>query len=409
MDFRTKLANYADVIITKGVNMLPGQKVEINASIENRDLAILIMEKAFARGAADVLINWVDYEAMKVKYMMAPKEVFETIPEWEKVKDARLKPEEWCMVMISTPDPEIFKEVNPEVLGLAVKTRAQAFEKSAMLRMNMDIKWCIALSVSEAWAMKVFPGVSAEEAVGKLWDYIFKCTRTDFENYGQLWDEHLQNLVDKYTILNHKRFAKLKYQGPGTDFEICPYPGANWVGGGQNAYDGTLVVPNMPTEEVFNVPAKFSAKGRVSSTMPLVYNGNIIKDLWFQFEDGKVIDFGASEGKDVMAKFLETDEGARYLGEIALVPVSSPISNLNTVFFNTLYDENASCHLALGNGISMCAKETSTMTKEEKHAAGFNHSTVHLDFMIGSKDLNIVGVLADGTEVNIFCQGEWAI
>lgn len=408
MDFKTMLGNYADVIISKGVSMKKGQKVEINSSLENRDLAILIMEKAFARGAADVLINWVDYESMKVKYLMAPKEVFETVAEWEKVKDDRLKPEEWCMVMISTPDPEIFKDVDPAILGKAVQTRSKAFEKSAQLRMSMDLKWCIALGVTEAWAKKVFPNEEGATAVQKLWENIFKCTRVDQANYIELWDKHLQNLVDKYTALNSKNYIKYSYKGPGTDFEIKPFKGAKWVGGGSKAYDGTIVVPNMPTEEIFNVPDKFSANGKISSTMPLVYNGNVIKNLWFEFKDGLVVDFGADEGKEVMGKFLETDDSSRYLGEIALVPVSSPISKLNTIFFNTLYDENASCHIALGNGIGMCTKDINGLTKEEKSKLGFNTSTVHLDFMVGSDKLNITGTLPDGTEEPIFINGEWA-
>ena len=408
MDFKTKLGNYADVIVSKGISLKKGQRVEINASFENRDLAILIMEKAFNRGAADVFINWLDYEAMKVKYQMAPKEVFETVPEWEQVKENRLKPEEWCRVMISTPDPEIFKAVNPEILGKAIQTRAKAFERTSQLSMSMDIKWCIAFGVSAAWAKKVFPNCEEEVAVSKLWDSIFKCTRVDHENYIELWDKHLKNLVDRYTALNHKKYSKLSYKGPGTDFVVKPLKGATWVGGGSKAYDGSIVVPNMPTEEIFSVPDRFSAMGKVSSTMPLVYNGNVIKGLWFEFKDGMVVDFGADEGKEVMGKFLETDEGSKFLGELALVPVSSPISEMGIIFFNTLYDENASCHIALGNGVSMCSKEIQALSKEEKNAAGFNTSTVHLDFMIGSDKLNITGTLPDGTEEPIFVNGEWA-
>lgn len=408
MDFNTMLGNYADVIVTKGISMKKGQKVEINASLENRALAILIMEKAFSRGAANVVINWVDYEAMKIKFMMAPKKVFDKVEAWEQVKNDRYKPEEWCLIYISTPSPEVFKDVDPSILGKALKARAKAFEKSTQLRMSMDIKWCTALSVTLDWAKKVFPECNNETAVRKLWDYIFKCTRVDQANYIELWDKHLQNLVDKYTILNNKKYIKLRYVAPGTDFEIKPFKGANWVGGGTKAYDGTIVVPNMPTEEVFSVPNKYSANGKVSSTLPLVYGGNVIKNLWFEFKDGMVTDFGADEGKEVIEKFLETDEGAKYLGEIALVPVNSPISQLNTIFFDTLYDENASCHLALGNGVSMCAKEVTGMTKKEKSQVGFNDSMVHLDFMIGSNKLNITGTLPDGTEEPIFINGEWA-
>lgn len=409
MNFEQKLNNYADTIILKGINLQKGQKVEINSSLENRVLANLIMKKAFERGAADVLINWVDYESMKIKYQMAPKEVFENIPEWEIIKDKRLKSEDWCMVFISTPDPEIFKDVDAATIGKAVQVRSKAFEQSAQLRMRMQIKWCIALAASEAWARKVFPEYDTVDAMDKLWDSIFKCTRVDSTNYIELWNKHVGNLQNKYRLLNEKQYRKLSYKGPGTELELKPVEGASWVGGGTCAYDNTIVIPNIPTEEIFSVPNKYSVNGKVKSTMPLVYNGNVIKNLWFEFINGKVVDFGADEGREVIEKFLETDIAACYLGEIALVPVSSPISMLSTTFFNTLYDENASCHLALGNGVGMCVKGIGEMIAEEKEAIGFNVSTVHLDFMIGSDNLDILGTMENGEEEFVFRNGEWAI
>lgn len=409
MDFLQKLNNYADAIILKGINLQKGQRVEINAALENREFANIVMIKAFERGAADVIINWVDYECMKTRYNLAPKEVFESVPDWELVKDKRLKAEDWCLVVISSPDPEIFKEVDPTIIGKAVQVKAKAFEESAQLRMRMEIKWCIALAASSAWAQKVFPENNEGEAMDKLWDSIFKCTRVDAVNYIELWDKHVENLHNKYMLLSGKQYSSINYKGPGTELVVRPLEGSSWVGGGVAAYDKSIVIPNIPTEEVFSVPNKFSATGTVRSTMPLVYNGNVIKNLWFEFKDGKVINFGADEGKAVIEKFLETDPGSCYLGEIALVPVSSPISKLNTIFFNTLYDENASCHLALGNGIGMCVKGIGEMTNEEKEAKGFNTSTVHLDFMIGSRELDIIGTKPNGEEEYIFRNGEWAL
>jgi aminopeptidase len=409
MEFIQKLNNYADAIIVKGVNLQKGQRLEINSSIENHELAKLIMKKAFERGAADVIINWVDFEAGKIKYQMAPKEVFETVAEWEIAKDKRLKEEEWCIVNISTPDPEIFKDVDPAVIGRAIQVRSKVFEQSAQLRMRMEIKWCIALAASTAWAKKVYPESNATEAMERLWEAIFKCSRVDTADYIESWNNHVSTLERKYKLLNNKQYKKLTYKAPGTDLNLKPLAGAKWIGGGTLAYDQSIVLPNIPTEEIFTIPNKYSVNGKVSSTMPLVYNGNVIKNLWFEFKDGKVADFGAEEGKEVMAKFLETDEGAKYLGEVALVPVSSPISQLKTIFFNTLYDENASCHLALGNAVGMCLDGVGSMTKEEKEEIGFNNSTVHLDFMIGSDKLEIVGTLENGQEELIFKSGEWAI
>jgi aminopeptidase len=409
MDFIQKLNNYADIIILKGINLQKGQRVEINSALENREFANLVMKKAFERGAADVIINWVDYEAMKIKYQMAPKEAFDKVSEWEIVKDKRLKDEDWSIVFISSPDPEIFKDVDPAIMGKAVKVKAKAFEQSAQLRMRMQIKWCIALAASEAWAAKVYPEDSKPIAMDRLWDSIFKCTRVDNSNYIELWDKHVENLKQKYIHLNRKQYTKINYKGPGTDLELKTIESSNWIGGGTLAYDNSIVIPNIPTEEIFSVPNKYSANGTVKSTMPLVYNGNVIKNLWFEFEAGKVVNFGADEGRAIIEKFLDTDKGASYLGEVALVPVSSPISKLNTIFFNTLYDENASCHLALGNGVGMCVKGLGEMTAEEKDEIGFNVSTVHLDFMIGSNEINIIGTKQNGEEELIFKNGEWAI
>jgi aminopeptidase len=408
MDFIQKLNNYADIIILKGINLQKGQRVEINSALENREFANLVMKKAFERGAADVIINWIDYESVKIKYQMAPKEVFESVSEWEIVKDRRLKAEDWSIVYISSPDPEIFKDVDAAIMGKAVQVKAKALEQTSQLRMRMEIKWCIALAASEAWAKKVYPEYNPADAMESLWDSIFKCTRVDNLNYIELWDKHVENLQQKYTILNGKQYSKINYKGPGTELEVKILEGSNWVGGGTLAYDNKIVIPNIPTEEIFSVPNKFCVNGTVKSTMPLVYNGNIIKNLWFEFKAGKVVNFGADEGKAVIEKFLETDPGSCYLGEVALVPVSSPISKLNTIFFNTLYDENASCHLALGNGIGMCVKGIGEMNNEEKEAKGFNVSTVHLDFMIGSDKLDIIGTKINGEEEFIFKNGEWA-
>ncbi len=408
MDFKQKLSNYADAIITRGVCIKKGQRLEIVASIENKEMAQMLMLKAFENGAADVYINWSDYEADRIRYMNAPAETFETYPEWQLARENRIKPEDWSLVMISTPDPEIFKDVNPAVLEKANQTRAKAIQHIQQMRMNLDIKWCIALSSSEAWAKKVYPDLSGEAAVSKLWDSIFMCSRVDSVNYQDKWDEQLKKLKAKGKMLNDRKYEKLRYTAPGTNFEIKPISVGEWTSCGTKAYDGTMAIINIPSEEIFIVPDRYSANGKITSTMPLVYNGNIIKNLWFEFKDGKVVDFGAEEGKELIGKFMEADESAKYLGEVALVPFDSPISKLNTIFYNTLFDENASCHLALGNGITMATPSIATLSSEEKQKLGFNISTVHLDFMVGSEKLNIMGILPDGTEEAIFINGNWA-
>ncbi|SHJ59460.1 aminopeptidase [Dethiosulfatibacter aminovorans DSM 17477] len=409
MNFKEKLKNYADVIITKGISLKKGQKVEIRASLEDAEFARLLMQRAFDHGAADVNIAWIDYLSRKIKFLNAAPELFDKVYDWEQKRMDILGDEKWCIINITAPDPEVMKEVNPDTIGRWYKSAAKAFERNKVLQMSFETKWVIALGASAPWAEKVFPGLKGEEATEKLWEYIFKVSRADNENCVEMWDNHLKNLRFRHTSLTEKNFKKLKYSGPGTDFEVELIKGSKWVGGSMPAPDGTDVVPNMPTEEVFTVPSKYTAKGTVSCTMPFVYNGNIINGIRLTFEKGKVVDFSAEKGQELLQTYLETDEGASYLGELALVPVDSPIYELNTLFFNTLYDENAACHIALGNALSMCIDGgVEEMSKEDKEEMGFNSCPVHQDIMIGSDKLDILGIHQDGQEEYIFKNGKWA-
>lgn len=409
MNFNEKLKNYADVIITKGISLKKGQKVEIRASLEDAEFARLLMQRAFDHGAADVNIAWIDYLSRKIKFLNADPELFDNVYDWDQKRMDSLGDEKWCIINIAAPDPEVMKEVDPGTIARWFKSRAKAFERNKMLQMSFETKWIIALGASAPWAEKVFPGLKGIEATEKLWEYIFKVSRADNDDCVQLWDDHLKNLRFRHTSLTEKKFKKLKYTGPGTDFEVELIKDSKWVGGSIPAPDGTDVVPNIPTEEVFTVPSKYTANGTVSCTMPFVYNGNIIDGIKLTFEKGKVVDFSAEKGQELLKTYLETDEGSSYLGELALVPVNSPIYELNTLFFNTLYDENAACHIALGNALSMCINGgVEGMSKDEKEKMGFNSCTVHQDIMIGSDKLDIVGIHHDGQEEYIFKNGKWA-
>src|SRR6056297_699151 len=409
MNFNEKLKNYSNIILTKGINIQEGDKIEIRASLDDVDFARLIMKEAFELGAENVDINWTDYESQKIKFQLAPKKIFKNVPEWEIKKYKDYIDEGWSVINLSAPDPEVFKDVDSKLLGEWSQVKSKALEFVQKKLTSFENKWTIALAASKPWAKKVFPDLSEDEAYNKLWDYIFKCTRVDKPNYEELWSNHINILKNKYNYLTDKKFVKFKYKGPGTDLEVGMIDNGKWFGAVTKGPKDVDVMPNIPTEEICTSPNKYMTQGKVQSTMPLVYNGNVIKDLWFEFENGKVVDFGASEGKDLMSTFLDTDEGAKYLGEVALVPVNTPIYQLDTLFYNTLYDENASCHLALGDALPMCLEGgINGMTEEEKDKIGFNESTVHLDFMIGSEELDIIGIMPNGEEEYIFKNGRWA-
>jgi aminopeptidase len=409
MEFKEKLENYAEIILKKGINVQENEKIEIRSSIDDAEFARLLMKKAFDLGAENVYIKWIDFYSDKIKLKKAPSRIFESMPEWEIKKYHEFADEGWSIISISAPDPEVFKDVDSKLIGHWSQVKSKSLEFFQKKLMAFNNKWTIALAASRPWANKVFPELNEEDAYNKLWDYIFNCTRVDQENYQELWNNHVSNLKNKYNLLTDKGFVKFIYEGPGTNLEIGMIEKGKWFGAVTKGPNNVDVMPNIPTEEICTSPNKYKTNGRVQATMPLVYNGNVIEDLWFEFKDGKVIDFGASKGGDLMETFLDTDEGAKYLGEVALVPVNTPIYQLDTLFFNTLYDENASCHLALGDALPMCLEGgTSGLSEEEKDSIGFNESTVHLDFMIGSEDLNIIGVLPNGDKEYIFKNGKWA-
>jgi len=409
MEFKEKLENYAEIILKKGINVQKDEKIGVRASIDDAEFVRLLMKKAFELGAENVFIQWVDYYSDRIKLNNAPNKIFQSMPEWEIKKYHEFADEGWSIISISAPDPEVFKDVDSKLLGKWSQVKSKSLDFFQKKLTSFENKWTIALAASKPWAKKVFPDLDEDEAYSKLWDYIFKCTRVDNPNYNDLWSDHITILKSKYNYLTEKEFVKFRYEGPGTDLEVGMIDKGKWFGAVTKGPNNVYVMPNIPTEEICTSPNKFMTNGKVQSTMPLVYNGNVIKGLWFEFKEGKVIDFGASEGQELMQTFLDTDDGAKYLGEVALVPVNTPISELDTLFYNTLYDENASCHLALGDALPMCLKGgVSEMSEEEKDKIGFNESTVHLDFMIGSEELNIIGILPNGEEEYIFKNGRWA-
>ena len=409
MNKENLLKKYAKLAIYQGVNVQKNQTLVISSPIECAEFTRMLVEEAYIKGAKEVVVQWNDELTGKLKYKYSPMEVFETIPEW--VKESRLSyaKEGACFLSISASDPELLKDVDPKKVATFRKASSIASREFSSRLMSNENAWSIVSIPTVGWAKKVFPNISEDEAVEKLWDAIFKIVRVDSQDPVKAWEEHKNTLKKNMDFLNSKRFKSLHYTNSlGTDLIIQLPEKHLWAGGAEFTQDGTEFIANMPTEEIFSMPKKTGVNGKVVSSMPLNYGGNLINNFSLTFKDGKVVDFSAEEGYETLKNLLDTDEGAKYLGEVALVPYNSPISNSNIIFFNTLYDENASCHLAFGKAYSLCIKDGEKMSEEELLKEGANDSLTHVDFMIGTKDLQITGTTYDNEKFDIFVNGNWA-
>ena len=406
---KNQLQKYAELLVKKGVNVQPGQQIYLLAPVEATFFAHMVVEEAYNAGSGAVTVVYDDDVLTKLTYMNNPLEFFDTVAPWQAERSNSLAREGAAFIFLEGSDPNALKGVDPKKPALARKRRNEAFKD---YRERIDFgqnQWLIAGVSTPKWAQMVFPELSEQDAVNALWNVILLTARADGADPINAWDAHKQNFDAHKEFLNSHKFTKLHYtNSKGTDLIIGLPEKHIWEGGGAQTVGGVYFFPNMPTEEVFSSPHKDQTEGIVYSALPLVYSGNVIKDFWFKFEDGLVVDFGAQEGREVLEQLLATDEGAKRLGECALVPKESPIRQSGKLFFSTLYDENASCHLALGMGFPDAYEGGLDMSKEELQKCGVNDSATHVDFMIGTDDLNIVGVKADGSEVQIFKDGTWA-
>lgn len=406
---RLMLEKYAELLVRTGINIQKGQLLVVTTPIECADFARIVTEKAYDSGAKEVIVRWMDELSDKIRFERAADEVFEEVPEWIVPYLEGYANKGAAFLRIAASDPELMKDVDPKRISLQNKTMSTALQAYRSRLMSNKNVWCVASIPTEAWAKKVFPEKTPEEATKLLWDAIFKSVRVDEEDPVKAWEEHQANLNERLDFLNGHSFKKLKYKsGIGTDVEVELPEAHIWFGGGDDSEDGYRFVANMPTEEVFTLPHSQGVNGKIVSSMPLNYNGNLIDSFSLTFKDGLVVDFEAETGYDTLKELLDTDEGAKRLGEVALVPYDSPISNQKILFYNTLFDENASCHFALGKAYPICVKGSEDMDAEALEAAGANESLTHVDFMVGTSDLEITGVKADGTEVKIFEKGNFA-
>ncbi|MGP4059234.1 aminopeptidase [Halobacillus sp. H74] len=406
---KKQLEKYADLALKKGVNIQRGQGIIINAPIEAANLVRTISAKAYGKGAKNVHVEWGDEVLSYMKMKNAPAEVLENFPKWKAEGLEEMVADGYALLSIYGPNPDLFKDVDSERVAKANKASAEALSDYRDYIMNDKTTWSIIAYPQQAWAEKVFPDVSPEEAQNKLWEQIFQITRIDQEDPLKAWEEHNERLRQAREYLNQKQYKKLHYKAPGTELSIELVQDHIWHGGSTESDKGVEFNPNMPTEEVFTMPHKNGIQGNVTSTKPLNYGGNLVENFTLSFENGKVVDYKAEAGEETLKHLLETDEGAKRLGEVALVPNESPISQSGHIFFNTLYDENASCHLALGKAYPTNIKDGSSFNKGQMDQHGVNDSLVHEDFMMGSAELDIDGETKEGNFEPIFRKGTWAI
>lgn len=404
---KTRLKKYAHLIASKGANVQKGQEVFLYAELDQPEFVKLLVEECYKLGAKKVYVDWSYQPLEKLDVRYQSSKVLGSFDNWQIERwkhQAEVLP---VKIYLTSEDPDGLKGVNQQKYS---KARAKKSLTIKPIRRSMEnrYQWCIAGVPGAGWAKKVFPGLRASVAIEKLWETILSTSRV-YDDPAAEWDNHNDDLAKKCEFLNSLGLKKLIYKASnGTDLTVGLIPEAIFCGGGETTLGGVYFNPNIPTEEVFTSPMKGEAEGIVYSSLPLSYGGQLIDNFWIRFEGGRAVDCGAEKNVELLREIISIDEGAGYLGECALVPYSSPIRESGVLFYNTLYDENAACHLALGMGFTNVLRDFEKYTDDEAHAIGINDSVSHVDFMIGTADLSIVGIEKDGNEVQIFKDGEWA-
>ncbi|MCT6923882.1 aminopeptidase [Metasolibacillus sp.] len=408
MTFEEKLAEFAELAVRVGVNIQQGQYLLINTSTDTLDFTRLVVQKAYEAGAGRVHVNLTDATFERAFFEHATTEEIEKFPKWIVAQREELIARQGALLWIDAEDPDLLAGIDVTKLAAQQKASGTALVNYRKAVMNDDIAWSIIAVPSVKWAAKVFPNLPANEQVNALWEAIFATVHIGKGNAVDKWQNHVASLEARAAQLNNKKYKKLHYKAPGTDLTIELPDKHIWQCGSSKTPQGTIFIANMPTEEVYTLPAKYGVNGTVSNTKPLVYKGNIIDQFMLTFEAGKIIKAQAEVGNDLLQELISADEGSAYLGEVALVPHESPISASNILYYNTLFDENASNHLAIGEAYPTCYEGGRELEEGQLEALGINTSITHEDFMIGSGEMDIDGELADGTVEPIFRQGSWA-
>ncbi|HEV7321913.1 MAG TPA: aminopeptidase [Ensifer sp.] len=403
-----KLEKLAEVAIQVGLQLQRGQDLVMTAPVAAMPLVRLLTKHAYKAGAGLVTTLYSDEDTTLARYAYAPDESFDRASDWLFKGMAEAFAGGAARLAISGDNPMMLSAQDPAKVARANKANSIAYKPALEKISNFDINWNIVSYPNPSWAKLVFPNDPEEVAVEKLANAIFAASRVDVADPVAAWKEHNANLARCSAWLNGERFSALHFTGPGTDLTVGLADGHLWCGGASEAKNGVTCNPNIPTEEVFTTPHALRVEGHVSSTKPLSHQGTLIDNIQVRFEGGRIVEAKASRGEEVLNKVLDTDEGARRLGEVALVPHSSPISASGVLFYNTLFDENASCHIALGQCYSGCFIDDTKLTPEQIRAQGGNSSLIHIDWMIGSGEVDIDGVRADGSRVPVMRKGEWA-
>ncbi|VRA40596.1 Aminopeptidase [Streptococcus pneumoniae] len=403
-NFKENLEKYAKLLVANGINVQPGHTLALSIDVEQRELAHLIVKEAYALGAHEVIVQWTDDVINREKFLYAPMERLDNVPEYKIAEMNYLLENKASRLGVRSSDPGALNGVDADKLSASAKAMGLAMKPMRIATQSNKVSWTVAAAAGLEWAKKVFPNAASdEEAVDLLWDQIFKTCRVYEEDPVKAWENHAAILKSKADMLNKEQFSALHYTAPGTDLTLGLPKNHVWESAGAINAQGEGFLPNMPTEEVFTAPDFRRADGYVTSTKPLSYNGNIIEGIKVTFKDGQIIDITAEKGDQVMKDLVFENAGAR-----ALVPDPSPISQSGITFFNTLFDENASNHLAIGAAYATSVVGGAEMSEEELEAAGLNRSDVHVDFMIGSNQMDIDGIREDGTRVPLFRNGNWA-
>ncbi|MCL2137107.1 MAG: aminopeptidase [Coriobacteriia bacterium] len=408
-EFQQKLRKYAQLVVRKGCNIQPGQEFLITANIDVIEFVRMLSEEAYLAGAKRVTVRLTDEQTTRIGLDYMSIEEFERFPDWLALLHNMTAREGGAVLRVESSDPQAMTGVDPMKVVANQRASQQACKEYYDAINHSRLVWCIVGAAAPAWASRVYPDIDIESATERLWDAIFQTVRVDQDDPISAWEDHRQSFSRRSQWLNDMKFDALRFKNSlGTDLTIGLNDAGIWKGGGDALIDGTYFFPNMPTEEIFTSPSRLRAEGVVYSSLPLVYNGNIIDKFSLSFERGKVVQCYAEQGLDILQSIFAIDDAASSLGEVSLVPWSSPIQQSGILFLSTLFDENAACHLALGLGFPDCLEGGTELDDDALKAAGVNKSATHVDFMIGTADMSVVGITNEGKEVEVFVDGEWA-